>query len=54
VRHLRVALAKRASECEDHLMTKFLFALIALLSIGAGVANAASHDSFNFLEGGGG
>jgi hypothetical protein len=46
-------------------MSKFLLALVAILSIGAGVANAAqpqTHskapqqqgDQFNFLEGGGG
>jgi hypothetical protein len=42
---------------------KILLALIAMLSIGAGVANAATHqvkstqqqgDNFNWLEGGGG
>jgi hypothetical protein len=59
-----VALAGNASKRKDPIMTKFLLALIAMVSIGAGVANAApqQHNSlsqqqgnnFNWLEGGGG
>jgi hypothetical protein len=44
-------------------MKKFLYALIAMMSLGAAVANAATYhnkagqqqgDAFNWLEGGGG
>jgi hypothetical protein len=43
-------------------MKKFLYAVIAMMTLGAAVANAATHqkasqqqgDAFNWLEGGGG
>jgi ABC-type proline/glycine betaine transport system substrate-binding protein len=61
--HPRIALARGANERKDKRMTRFLLTLIAMLSIGSAVANAATPhqaktvqqgDSFNWLEGGGG
>jgi hypothetical protein len=60
---VRAALARNASEHKDKSMKKFLYALIAMMSLGATVANASAFhnkasqqqgDAYNWLEGGGG